>query len=110
MCSSDLLKGDMALIGPRPLLARYLPFYTEREQLRHTVRPGITGLSQVSGRNALDWDSKFELDAQYAEKLTFIGDINILLMTVKQVIKREGVIADKKENLYDVERINKLNK
>ena len=103
----NVLKGDMALIGPRPLLERYLPYYTEREQLRHSVRPGITGLAQVNGRNALDWDSKLELDAQYAEKLSFILDLKIFFKTIKKVIKHDGVIADKKENYLDIERQSK---
>ena len=100
----NVLKGDMALIGPRPLLERYLPYYTEREKLRHTVRPGITGWAQVHGRNAIDWDSKLELDAEYAEQLSFTMDIRIFFLTIKKVIKREGAIADKKENYLDVER------
>ncbi len=103
----NVLKGDMAIIGPRPLLERYLPYYTEREQLRHSVRPGITGLAQVNGRNALDWDSKLELDAQYAEKLSFILDLKIFFKTIEKVVRHEGVIADKKENYLDIERQNK---
>lgn len=103
----NVLKGDMALIGPRPLLARYLPYYTNREKLRHSVRPGITGLAQVNGRNALDWDSKLELDAQYAENLSFLLDLKIFFKTIKKVIKHEGVIADKKENYLDIERQSK---
>ena len=100
----NVLKGDMALIGPRPLLIRYLPYYTEREKLRHSVRPGITGWAQVHGRNAIDWDSKLELDAEYAERLSFTMDIRIFFLTIKKVIRREGVIADKIENYLDVER------
>lgn len=100
----NVLKGDMALIGPRPLLPRYLPFYTEREKLRHSVRPGITGLAQVSGRNCLSWNEKLELDVQYVEKLSFLLDIKILFFTIYKVFKREGVVADKKENYLDVER------
>ena len=103
----NVLKGDMAIIGPRPLLERYLPYYTEREQLRHSVRPGITGLAQVNGRNALDWDSRLELDAQYAEKLSFILDLKIFFKTIEKVVRHEGVIADKKENYLDIERQNK---
>ena len=102
----NVLKGDMALIGPRPLLARYLPYYTEREKLRHSVRPGITGLAQVNGRNAIDWNTKLELDAQYAEKLSLKLDIQIFLMTIMKVIKHDGVIVDKKENYLDDERKN----
>ena len=71
----NVLKGDMALIGPRPLLPRYLPFYSEREQLRHTVRPGITGWAQVNGRNNITWDNKLECDAFYAENVSFLFDI-----------------------------------
>lgn len=104
----NVLKGDMALIGPRPLLIRYLPYYTEREKLRHSVRPGITGWAQVHGRNAIDWDSKLELDAQYAEHLSFSMDIRIFFLTIKKVIRREGAIADKKENYLDIERHNKI--
>ncbi len=100
----NVLKGDMALIGPRPLLIRYLPYYTEREKLRHSVRPGITGWAQVHGRNAIDWDSKLELDAEYAEKLSLAMDIKIFFLTIKKVIQREGAIADKKENYLDIER------
>ena len=103
----NVLKGDMALIGPRPLLPRYLPWYTEREQLRHSVRPGITGLAQVHGRNLISWDNKLELDVQYVENLSFFLDLKIFLLTVYKVIKRDGVVADKKENYLDVERKNK---
>ena len=94
----NVLIGDMSLIGPRPLLKRYLPFYTDRERLRHTVRPGITGLAQINGRNNISWDDKLEYDAYYAENLTFIMDAKILLATIKKVIARDGVKADKKEN------------
>jgi undecaprenyl phosphate N,N'-diacetylbacillosamine 1-phosphate transferase len=106
----NVLKGDMALIGPRPLLIRYLPYYTEREQLRHTVRPGITGLAQVSGRNNLSWDDKLELDAFYAENLTLILDVKVFCLTVYKVLKRDGVVPDKKENYLDVERETKKQK
>lgn len=84
----NVLKGDMSLIGPRPLLPKYLPYYTEREQLRHTVRPGITGLAQVNGRSALDWDAKLEFDARYVENLNFINDVKIVLQTLVKVIKK----------------------
>lgn len=103
----NVLKGDMAIIGPRPLLERYLPYYTDREKLRHSVRPGITGWAQVHGRNAIDWDSKLELDAEYAERLSFVMDIRIFFLTIKKVIKKEGAIADKKENYLDIERQKK---
>ena len=104
----NVLKGDMALIGPRPLLIKYLPYYTERERLRHSVRPGITGWAQVNGRNNITWDKKLECDAYYAENISFFFDLKILFLTIYKVIKKDGVIADKKENYLDVERINKL--
>ena len=104
----NVLIGNMSLIGPRPLLIQYLPFYTDREKLRHSVRPGITGLAQVSGRNRLDWDAKLELDVRYTENITLTADIKILWSTLTKVIKREDVIPDKKENFFDVERKNKL--
>ena len=104
----NVLKGDMALIGPRPLLPRYLPYYTEREQLRHTVRPGISGWAQVNGRNNITWDDKLECDAYYAEHVSLGLDLKILWLTVYKVLKREGAIADKKENYLDVERKNKM--
>ena len=103
----NVLKGDMALIGPRPLLPRYLPYYTEREQLRHTVRPGISGWAQVNGRNNISWDNKLECDAYYAEHISLWFDLKILWLTIYKVIKREGVVADKKENYLDVERSKK---
>ena len=99
-----VLKGEMSLIGPRPLLPEYLPFYTEREKKRHTVRPGMTGLAQISGRNVIGWDVKLELDARYVENISFLGDVKILWSTIVKVIKREGAIADKIENYLDVER------
>lgn len=87
----NVLKGDMALIGPRPLLPEYLPYYTEREQLRHTVRPGITGWAQVNGRNNCGWNKKLEYDAYYVEHLSFIMDCRVILMTVKNVLTAKDV-------------------
>ncbi|MCF2659125.1 sugar transferase [Parabacteroides distasonis] len=87
----NVLKGDMALIGPRPLLPEYLPYYTEREQLRHTVRPGISGWAQVNGRNNVTWDQKLELDAYYVEHLDLWMDIKVVLMTIKNVLGRKDV-------------------
>jgi len=106
----NVLKGDMSFIGPRPLLIRYLPYYTEREQLRHTVRPGITGWAQIHGRNLISWDDKLEYDAYYAEHISFWLDAKIFVMTIIKVLKREGAVADKKENYLDIERINKQSK
>ncbi len=90
----NIFKGDMSLIGPRPLLVEYLPWYTEREKLRHTVRPGLTGLAQVSGRNFLSWDERFELDAQYVEKLSFGLDVKIFFRTVAAVFRHSDVAED----------------
>lgn len=87
----NVLKGDMALIGPRPLLPEYLPYYTERERLRHTVRPGISGWAQVNGRNNVTWDQKLELDAYYVEHLSFLMDLRVLLTTVKNVLGGKDV-------------------
>lgn len=89
----NVLKGDMALIGPRPLLPEYLPYYTERERLRHTVRPGISGWAQVNGRNHVLWEERFEYDAYYAEHLSFTMDIRIIIMTFKKVIQRKDIEA-----------------
>lgn len=104
----NVLKGDMSFIGPRPLLVRYLPYYTEREKLRHSVRPGISGWAQVNGRNNITWDNKLECDAYYAEHVSFCLDVKILWLTIYKVLKREGAVADKKENYLDVERKNAI--
>lgn len=87
----NVLKGDMSLIGPRPLLMEYLPFYDERQSKRHLVRPGITGWAQVNGRNLLSWEEKFEFDVWYVENQTFWLDIKILYLTLLKVLKSEGV-------------------
>ena len=89
-----ILKGDMSFIGPRPLLVEYLPYYTEREKLRHTVRPGLTGLAQASGRNTVDWDTRFELDATYVENLSFLMDIKVIAMTIKTVFGHSEQVAE----------------
>lgn len=87
----NILKGDMSFVGPRPLLVNYLPYYTEEEHHRHDVRPGLTGLAQVNGRNLLDWDDKFKKDLEYVNKVTFIGDMKIIFKTIYIVFKREGI-------------------
>lgn len=87
----NVLKGDMSFIGPRPLLVRYLPYYNEREHHRHDVRPGITGLSQVSGRNKLKWDERLEMDVVYVEKISFSMDLKIAARTILKIFKREDV-------------------
>lgn len=86
-----ILKGDMSLVGPRPLLVQYLPLYNERQRHRHDVRPGLTGWAQVNGRNTLTWPQKFEYDVEYTEKVSFLMDIKIMFMTVANVLKREGI-------------------
>jgi undecaprenyl-phosphate galactose phosphotransferase len=90
----NILKGDMSFIGPRPLLVSYLPYYTETEALRHTVRPGLTGLAQVSGRNFLDWDRRLTKDVEYVKGLSFQMDLKVLFLTVKVVFDRSDVAED----------------
>jgi len=87
----NVLKGDMAIIGPRPLLPQYLPLYNETQKRRHNVRPGITGWAQVNGRNAISWSKKFELDIEYVNNLSFIMDMKVFLMTFKKVFKSDGI-------------------
>ena len=90
----NVLKGDMSLVGPRPLLVEYLPLYTPEQYRRHDVRPGITGWAQVNGRNSLSWEDKFKLDTWYVDNRTMLLDIKILFLTVKKVIVRDGISAD----------------
>ena len=90
----NILKGDMSIIGPRPLLVSYLPYYTEREKLRHSVRPGLTGLAQVSGRNFIDWDKRLEKDVEYVENLSFRMDLKVLWMTVQTVLGHAEEVAE----------------
>jgi undecaprenyl phosphate N,N'-diacetylbacillosamine 1-phosphate transferase len=90
----NVLKGDMSLIGPRPLLPKYLPLYSEEQSRRHNVRPGITGWAQVNGRNAISWRQKFEYDVWYVDNLGFLLDIKIIWLTLKKIISREGINSD----------------
>lgn len=90
----NILKGDMSLIGPRPLLVSYLPYYTGEERLRHSVRPGLTGLAQVRGRNLLEWEKRFAADAEYVKNLTFAMDVKIFFLTIRKVFAREDIEAD----------------
>lgn len=87
----NVLKGDMSLIGPRPLLFEYIPYYNEKQRRRHEVKPGITGWAQVNGRNSIDWQKKFELDCFYIEHLSFSLDMKIIVLTVVKILKREGI-------------------
>ena len=90
----NVLKGDMSLIGPRPLLPQYLPLYSKEQARRHEVRPGITGWAQVNGRNAISWTKKFELDVWYVDRCSFLLDLKIIFLTVKKVFVREGISSD----------------
>lgn len=90
----NVLAGDMSLIGPRPLLVKYLPLYNENQRRRHLVRPGITGWAQINGRNAISWDRKFEYDVWYVENCSFFLDMKILWLTIMKVIKRDGISSD----------------
>ena len=102
-----ILKGDMSIVGPRPLLVKYLPYYTQRENLRHSVRPGLTGYAQAHGRNAISWEKKFEYDIYYVEHLTFITDIRVIIDTVKTVLSHDGVVLNSLED-FDVYRKHQM--
>ena len=101
----NILKGDMSIIGPRPLLVSYLPWYTEEEKQRHDVRPGLSGLAQVNGRNSVTWEEKFSWDLKYVDRITFLGDVKITLDTVKKAfIKVEGVELNHEGNLANIRK------
>lgn len=104
----NVIKGDMSLVGPRPLRVRYLPYYTNEEKIRHTVKPGITGLAQVSGRNKLNWDQKLALDVEYVNKISFWRDFVILLKTVKKVfhVSDDEIVVDLEMDALDTYRTN----
>ena len=91
----NVLKGDMSIVGPRPLLVKYLPLYNEEQHRRHEIRPGLSGYAQVHGRNAISWEEKFRMDVEYVDKITFHGDVKIILLTItKAFIKREGISSE----------------
>lgn len=100
----NVLKGDMSLVGPRPLLMQYLPYYTKREQLRNSVKPGITGWAQVHGRNKLPWDERLEMDVWYVENWSILLDLKILAMTIYTVLKRDDVAVDSYELENDLDK------
>ena len=102
----NIVKGDMSIVGPRPLAVVYLPYYTNHERHRHDVRPGLTGLAQVSGRNSISWDAKFKYDIEYIKNLSFLNDVKIIFLTVKKVFVREGIGQGEQHpgNLYDVRK------
>jgi len=106
----NILKGDMSVVGPRPLLIEYLPYYTKRESHRHDVRPGLTGLAQVGGRNYIDWDHRLDLDIQYVDNITFTTDVSIILQTVLKFVKKKDIAVDtnKVEPNFAAERRLKL--
>lgn len=97
----NILNGDMSIVGPRPLLVKYLPYYTKVQHHRHDVRPGLTGYAQAHGRNASTWDERFEYDLKYVKHITFIGDLKIIIDTVKIVLKRDGISAEGEATMCD---------
>ena len=99
----NILKGDMSLIGPRPLRVRYLPYYNEREKIRHSVRPGVTGLAQISGRNLLNWDDKLAKDADYVENISFLNDVSIFFKTIRKVFIYDNTVYD--PNMPDLKEL-----
>lgn len=104
----NVLKGEMSLVGPRPLLVKYLPYYTESERKRHDVRPGITGLAQIAGRNILKWDERFAIDVQYVETASIWLDIKIMLLTVVKVLRKEDIVDVPSDHLMDFDMERKL--
>lgn len=99
----NIFMGDMSIVGPRPLLVRYLPFYKEEERIRHTVRPGLTGLAQINGRNNLGWDERLAYDIDYVKNITFIGDLKIVLKTVVKVLNRSDIASGEQLTLQDLD-------
>ena len=96
----NILKGDMSLIGPRPLLVQYLPLYNEKQKRRHEVTPGLSGLAQVNGRNTLSWEDKFNYDVEYVDNITFLGDVKIICLTIiKAFVKKEGISSDTSQTM-----------
>ena len=105
----NILKGDMSFVGPRPLSVLYLPYYTEEERLRHSVRPGLTGLSQINGRNTVNWEERFAYDIDYVNNITFINDMKIILKTILVVFRREGIVISGTGKVIDFDEYRKLN-
>lgn len=99
----NILKGDMSLIGPRPLLEKYLPYYNEKERLRHSIKPGITGWAQLQGRNTARWDNRLAFDVEYVQKISFLFDLKIFFLTISKVIKSEDIIIDPRSIMQDLD-------
>jgi undecaprenyl phosphate N,N'-diacetylbacillosamine 1-phosphate transferase len=106
----NVLKGDMSLIGPRPLLVRYMPYFRENERVRHNVRPGITGLAQINGRNLLNWDERLELDVFYVSNLTLLMDLKIIIITIKNVLFAKDIVVDANLKMRDLDETRKNEK
>ncbi|MGM9605460.1 MAG: sugar transferase [Faecousia sp.] len=103
----NIIKGDMSVIGPRPLLVQYLPLYSEKQRHRHDVRPGLSGYAQVNGRNSITWTHRFELDCEYVSKITFLGDLKIVFQTVgKAFLKQEGISSETCDTMEDFDGTN----
>ena len=107
----NVLNGDMSIIGPRPLLVQYLPLYNDHQKRRHEVRPGLSGLAQISGRNAISWEDKFNLDVEYVDSVSFIEDWKIILLTIKKVFVREGInsVTAATMEYFEGSKVNNLN-
>lgn len=103
----NILKGDMAIVGPRPLAIQYLPYYTEKERHRHDVRPGLTGLAQINGRNCLEWEKRFEFDTEYVRNITFMGDLKIIFKTILKVFKHEDIVVRGQGKTIDFDKYRK---
>ena len=105
----NVIKGDMSLIGPRPLLIRYLPYYHTEERIRHTIRPGITGLAQISGRNLLDWDNRLALDIEYTKNISLTLDLNIAIKTLMKALSSADIVTDQANFMLDLDELRKSN-
>jgi len=105
----NVIKGDMSLIGPRPLLIRYLPYYHTEERIRHTIRPGITGLAQISGRNLLDWDNRLALDIEYTKNISLTLDLNIAIKTLMKALSSADIVTDQANFMLDLDDLRKSN-
>ncbi|SFI79588.1 sugar transferase [Myroides guanonis] len=105
----NVLKGDMSLIGPRPLLVKYLDYYRDEEKIRHTVRPGITGWAQVKGRNTLNWNDRLAYDIEYVNNISFLFDLQLIFLTVKKVFKSEDIVVDPRSIMQDLDEERTLN-